>query len=206
MDWKLACLHCGAESSAEGIPTVCRCGEPWIVEYPSRSPDPSGRERLPQDTGMWRFRSLLPLLPDESPVTHTHQLLPLHETFQPICRVVDKVTQNNVSEVVDRAIAACLSRPYTASCLTLSAKEALKPVTMIGRKYNEGPPTRPMATIRPLHPLLQPRLRPPHRPPRPTRTRTAPRTHNAGARFKGSTTPCCATSNSCSSAKAVSSS
>jgi acetolactate synthase I/II/III large subunit len=84
-------------------------------------------------------------LPDESPVTHTHQLLPLHETFQPICRVVDKITQNNATEVVDRAIAACLSRPFTASYLTLSAKEAGQPLTMIGRKYREGPPTRPMA-------------------------------------------------------------
>jgi acetolactate synthase-1/2/3 large subunit len=84
-------------------------------------------------------------LPDELPATHTHQLLPLHDTFHPMCRVVDTVTQNNVSEVVDRAIAACMSRPYTASYLTLSAKEALKPLTMIGRKYNEGPPTRPMA-------------------------------------------------------------
>jgi acetolactate synthase-1/2/3 large subunit len=84
-------------------------------------------------------------LPDEFPDTHTHQLLPLHETFQPICRVVDKITQGNVSEVVDRAIAACMSRPYTTSYLTMSAREALKPVTMIGRRYSEGPPTRPMA-------------------------------------------------------------
>lgn len=84
-------------------------------------------------------------IPDEFPALHTHQLLPLHETFQPICRVVDKVTQSNVSEVVDRAIAACMTRPFTASYLTLSAREALQPITMIGRKYNEGPPTRPMA-------------------------------------------------------------
>ena len=84
-------------------------------------------------------------LPDDFPPLHTHQLLPLHETFQPICRVVDRITQENVSEVVDRAIAASMSRPFTASYLTLSAREALKPVTMIGRKYNEGPPTRPMA-------------------------------------------------------------
>ena len=84
-------------------------------------------------------------IPDEFPALHTHQLLPLHETFQPICRVVDKVTQSNVSEVVDRAIAACMARPFTASYLTMSAREALQPITMIGRKYNEGPPTRPMA-------------------------------------------------------------
>ena len=84
-------------------------------------------------------------LPDDSPESHTHQLLPLHETFQPICRVVDRITQGNVSEVVDRAIAACMSRPFTASYLTISAREAMQPITMIGRKYNEGPPTRPMA-------------------------------------------------------------
>jgi acetolactate synthase I/II/III large subunit len=84
-------------------------------------------------------------LPDEFPPTHTHQLLPLHETFNPICRVVDKITQDNVSEVVDRAIAACMGRPFTVSYLTMSAREATKPVTMIGRKYSEGPPTRPMA-------------------------------------------------------------
>ena len=84
-------------------------------------------------------------LPDELPASHTHQLLPLHETFQPICRVVDRITSENVSEVVDRAVASCMARPYTASYLTMSAREAIKPVTMIGRKYNEGPPTRPMA-------------------------------------------------------------
>src|SRR5262249_40962189 len=79
-------------------------------------------------------------LPDEFPEPHTHQLLPLHDTFQPICRMVDKITQGNVSEVVDRAIAACMARPFTTSYLTMSAKEALKPVTMIGRRYSEGPP------------------------------------------------------------------
>jgi acetolactate synthase-1/2/3 large subunit len=84
-------------------------------------------------------------LPDDFPALHTHQLLPLHDTFQPICRVVDRITQVNVSEVVDRAIASCMARPFSASYLTLSAREAVKPVTMIGRKYSEGPPTRPMA-------------------------------------------------------------
>src|SRR5262245_2262634 len=59
-------------------------------------------------------------LPDEFPALHAHQLLPLHETFQPMCRVVDKITQGNVTEVVDRAVAACLARPFTASYLTLS--------------------------------------------------------------------------------------
>lgn len=84
-------------------------------------------------------------LPDDSPALHTHQLLPLHETFRPTCRIVDAITQSNASDVVDRAIAACMARPFAASFLTLSAREALKPVTMIGPKYVEGDPTRPMA-------------------------------------------------------------
>lgn len=83
-------------------------------------------------------------LPSDFPPSHTHQLLPLHETYQPMCRVVDTITQENVSEVVDRALAACMTRPYTASYLTLSAREAVKPVTMIGRRWSGGPPTRPV--------------------------------------------------------------
>jgi len=84
-------------------------------------------------------------LPDEFPATHTHQLLPLHQTFAPMCRVVDSITQSNVSEVVDRAIAACMSRPYSVSYLTLSAREAVKQVTMVGPKWKDGPSTRPVA-------------------------------------------------------------
>lgn len=83
-------------------------------------------------------------IPDEFPKSHTHQLLPLLETFQHMCRVVDKVTAENVSEVVDRAMAAANTRPYSASYLTLSAREAVKPVTMIGRKWSDGPQTRPV--------------------------------------------------------------
>src|SRR4051812_39471417 len=53
-------------------------------------------------------------LPDDSPKSHTHQLLPLLECYAPLCRVADTITQANVSEVVDRAIAACTTRPYSA--------------------------------------------------------------------------------------------
>lgn len=83
-------------------------------------------------------------LPDDFPKSHTHQLLPLHETYAPICRVVDTITQANVSEVVDRAMAACMTRPYSVSYLTLSAREAVKPLTMIGRKWRNSPSTQPI--------------------------------------------------------------
>jgi acetolactate synthase I/II/III large subunit len=65
-------------------------------------------------------------IPDDYPPTHTHQLLPLHDVYRPICKYVDRITAENATEVVPRAIAACLERPQGAAYLTLSAREALK--------------------------------------------------------------------------------
>jgi acetolactate synthase-1/2/3 large subunit len=66
-------------------------------------------------------------IPDDFPASHTHQLLPLHETYRPIARYVEKITGANVCEVVPRALASCMERPFGVSYLTLSAREALKP-------------------------------------------------------------------------------
>ena len=66
-------------------------------------------------------------LPDDFPASHTHQLLPLHETYRPLCKSVDTITGQNVGEVVPRALAECMRRPYGPAYLTLSAREALKP-------------------------------------------------------------------------------
>ena len=83
-------------------------------------------------------------LPDDFPKSHTHQLLPLHETFQPMCRFVGKVTEANVDDAVDRALKACMDRPYGVSYLTLSAREAIKTVSSSGSAV-DAPPKRPMA-------------------------------------------------------------
>jgi acetolactate synthase-1/2/3 large subunit len=64
-------------------------------------------------------------IPDEFPAAHTHQLLPLHDVYRPVCRYVDKVTGQNAREVVVRALAECMTRPYAPSYVTLSAREAL---------------------------------------------------------------------------------
>ncbi len=66
-------------------------------------------------------------IPDDFPVSHTHQLLPLHDAYRPIARYVDKITGGNVFDVVPRALEKCMERPFGASYLTLSAREALKP-------------------------------------------------------------------------------
>lgn len=67
-------------------------------------------------------------IPDEFPATHTHQLLPLHDAYRPMCRVVEKVTATNAATVVPRALQGCMERPLGVSYLTLSAREALRPV------------------------------------------------------------------------------
>jgi acetolactate synthase-1/2/3 large subunit len=67
-------------------------------------------------------------LADDSPASHTHQLLPLHDVYRPVAKYVDKITAGNVTDVVPRALALCMERPFGASYLTLSAREAQAPV------------------------------------------------------------------------------
>src|SRR5262245_62385457 len=66
-------------------------------------------------------------IPDEFPASHTHQLLPLRDAYRPIARYVEKVTGANVLDVVPKALASCMERPFGVSYLTLSAREALEP-------------------------------------------------------------------------------
>jgi acetolactate synthase-1/2/3 large subunit len=68
-------------------------------------------------------------IPDEFPPSHTHQLLPLHDTYRPMCKIVEKVTCTNAPDTVRLALDSCMERPYGVSYLTLSAREATKPLT-----------------------------------------------------------------------------
>ncbi len=70
MDWHLECSECGETASAEGLPTVCgKCGRPWLVRYPDRIHPTTERAEVRRRHGMWRFRSFLPLGPNEHPVS-----------------------------------------------------------------------------------------------------------------------------------------
>lgn len=80
--------------------------------------------------------------PDDFPASHTHQLLPLHDVYRPVTKYVAKITGQNVGEVVPRALAACMERPFGAAYLTLSAREALKPADAAPR----GAAAAPVAT------------------------------------------------------------
>lgn len=53
-----------------GLPTVCdRCGKPWLVRYDTRTRSVTDRAEVRRGQGMWRFRTFLPLVAGESPVT-----------------------------------------------------------------------------------------------------------------------------------------
>jgi acetolactate synthase-1/2/3 large subunit len=67
-------------------------------------------------------------IPDEFPPSHTHQLLPLHDIYRPVTRLVETITSRNAAGAVARAVAACMTRPLGTAYLTLSAREALKPM------------------------------------------------------------------------------
>jgi len=69
LDWFLECSDCGTTRGAEGVPTVCDCGRPWLVRYPARIHPVTERAELRRRHGMWRFRSFMPLAPGEEPVT-----------------------------------------------------------------------------------------------------------------------------------------
>ncbi|HTK28719.1 MAG TPA: thiamine pyrophosphate-binding protein, partial [Vicinamibacterales bacterium] len=66
-------------------------------------------------------------IPDDSPASHTHQRLPLHDVYRPVTKVAEAITSRNAGDVVARAIAACTTRPFGAAYLTLSAREAVTP-------------------------------------------------------------------------------
>jgi acetolactate synthase-1/2/3 large subunit len=63
-------------------------------------------------------------IPDEFPASHTHQLLPLHDIFRPVCRQVATITARNAGAIVHGAVGACMQRPYGTALLSLSAREA----------------------------------------------------------------------------------
>ena len=69
MDWYLECSECGATRGPEGVPTVCDCGRPWLVRYPDRIHPVTERAELRRRHGMWRYRSFMPLMEGEHPVT-----------------------------------------------------------------------------------------------------------------------------------------
>jgi len=69
VDWYLECSECGTLREAEGVPTVCQCGRPWLVRYRGRRHTMTERAEVRRRQGMWRYRSFLPLRAGEEPVS-----------------------------------------------------------------------------------------------------------------------------------------
>lgn len=69
MDWELHCAACGASAAPTGRDSVCSCGQPWLVRYPTRDWSRLKPAGFGHEIGMWRYRPFLPLMPDEQPVT-----------------------------------------------------------------------------------------------------------------------------------------
>ncbi len=69
MDWHLECSSCDRTAPATGLPTVCECGQPWLVRYTRPLPNPDQRAALGGTPGMWRIGSFMPLEPGETPIT-----------------------------------------------------------------------------------------------------------------------------------------
>jgi threonine synthase len=68
-DWILSCPACDATASADGLPTFCTCGHPWLVRYPRRRYTLKDRAAVRRGRSMWRFANWLPILPAEEPVS-----------------------------------------------------------------------------------------------------------------------------------------
>lgn len=70
MDWILECSECATPAPVEGLPSVCAaCGRPLFVRYPDRVHPMTERAEARRRRGMWRFRSFMPLMGGEEPVT-----------------------------------------------------------------------------------------------------------------------------------------
>jgi threonine synthase len=82
MDWILECSSCGTIAQPTGLPSVCACGQPWLVRYPTRRLSLEQRGGM-AGQGMWRFRDFLPVTDGEVPVSlgeGNTPLLPLPRT------------------------------------------------------------------------------------------------------------------------------
>lgn len=70
MDWHLECSNCRTNFAPDGLPGVCtNCGKPLLVRYPLRTHGMIDRAEVRRGSGMWRYRTFLPLEPGEEPIT-----------------------------------------------------------------------------------------------------------------------------------------
>jgi threonine synthase len=75
--WTLTCSACEHTEQGDALANVCpECGRPYLVRY---STLPTSLDSLCPRWDMWRYSPLLPLLPDETPVSLGEGATPLLE-------------------------------------------------------------------------------------------------------------------------------
>jgi threonine synthase len=120
LPWFLECSACRETRSADGLPTVCDCGQPYLVRYGS-APRPDAQRVLHERPWtMWRYREWLPLRDGEAPVTLGEGGTPLLavERLAARCgfrdlRVKDEST-NPTGSFKARGLAAAVTRAVAA--------------------------------------------------------------------------------------------
>ena len=74
--WHLDCSACDHSQPGDALASVCpACGQPLLVHYDT--PWPS-RDAITTRWDMWRYRAVLPILPDERPVSLGEGATPMH--------------------------------------------------------------------------------------------------------------------------------
>ena len=116
----LECSRCALEASGGLPPTVCiACGKPLLVRYTLRRNRAAGMvdawNARPCDEGMWRFREILPLLPQEEPVSLGEGATPLVELpaiegLEDLSVFVKDEGRNPTGSFKDRGLSAAVTR------------------------------------------------------------------------------------------------
>ncbi len=124
MPFTLECGSCGAGMAAVPGASVCtECGKPLLVRYPLDELDAGGLTevwaRRPCDFGMWRFRELLPIHPDEDPVSLGEGATPLLavralDGLEGLVPYVKDEGRNPTGSFKDRGLAAAVTRAVRA--------------------------------------------------------------------------------------------
>lgn len=122
MDWILECDACGITQDPAGLPTVCPCGQPWLVRYPDRTRTIVDRAAARRGQGMWRYRTFLPIADGEEPVTLGEgdtPLLPANATGRALgfrnLWIKDEGA-NPTGSFKARGISAAVTRAVLAGC------------------------------------------------------------------------------------------
>ena len=119
--YALECGRCGERAAPTPLATLCpSCGKPLLVRYELGSLDgaalPDVWSRRPCDAGMWRFREVLPISPEEEPVSlgeGATPLVPLPDRLAGLEGVFVRVKdegRNPTGSFKDRGLSAAVTR------------------------------------------------------------------------------------------------